>query len=212
LLRRATRIAEIESVSSPGAPGHARTLPSVGEMPTTVSATAPEPTGESPDGPMSDGRSDVSSIAVSPILPAVPRRKGSRAALLATTATVGAVLLVAFGLLLGLHRSGEPTPAITPAPPLPAAELPALPSAEAPDPAGGASASAPLAVAAEPSASAESPPPASSPVAPPFATATHRLFAPAARPEPRRAAAPDCDPPFTIDAVGHKHFKPACLQ
>jgi hypothetical protein len=26
------------------------------------------------------------------------------------------------------------------------------------------------------------------------------------------AAEPDCDPPFTIDDNGHKHYKPACLQ
>jgi hypothetical protein len=32
-------------------------------------------------------------------------------------------------------------------------------------------------------------------------------------PTPKTTAAlPDCDPPFTIDERGHKHYKPACLQ
>ncbi|HEY5243233.1 MAG TPA: hypothetical protein VIJ22_17255, partial [Polyangiaceae bacterium] len=38
------------------------------------------------------------------------------------------------------------------------------------------------------------------------ATTRRRVY----RPPP--GPAPDCDPPFTIDALGHKHYKLACLK
>jgi hypothetical protein len=34
---------------------------------------------------------------------------------------------------------------------------------------------------------------------------------PAAAPSPSSVTKDDCDPPFTIDDRGHKHYKPACL-
>jgi serine/threonine-protein kinase len=36
---------------------------------------------------------------------------------------------------------------------------------------------------------------------------------PEATPKPATTPAPnpDCDPPFTLDERGHKHYKPACL-
>ncbi|HEY6461524.1 MAG TPA: hypothetical protein VIY73_15260, partial [Polyangiaceae bacterium] len=58
-----------------------------------------------------------------------------------------------------------------------------------------------VAAAPEPTETAPPAPP------PAVAPAHHHAYVP-----PPRAPRLDCDPPFTIDAVGHKHYKPACLQ
>jgi serine/threonine-protein kinase len=203
LLKRASRIAEIESVSSPGARERPKSLPSIGEMPTTVTETAVEPSSQRPKDQLAEVRSDISSIAVSPILPVAPRRAPSRFALMATTASVVAALMILLGLMFGLRPSRSPTSTAA-APPLPAVDVPVAPTTSTPPPTTSDEGVVP-------------PPVESIASAPPSAKAARqqmypRSLGPAPRFEPKRAPFADCDPPFTIDAVGHKHYKPACLQ
>jgi len=188
LLKRASRVIEIESASS--SPGSARgpgSLPSVAEMPTTVNRSWPEVAQAQPDL-----RSDVSSIAVSPILPVLPRQR-PRTAVVAGTAVAGTLLFVLV-VLLAFRRDPTPTPASLPSP----VALPASALAPPPDP-----------TPDLPTATPTTPTPTLILTSAPTPTATphHRVYAP----HPA-SAAPDCDPPFTIDAVGHKHYKPACLK
>jgi serine/threonine-protein kinase len=188
LLKRAARVTDIESASSPSSARGAGALPAMAEMPTTVTLGGPDVAQAQPEL-----RSDVSSIAVSPILPLVPRHARTRTAMVAGTAAA-ATLLVVFLVLLVLRREPPTAPAALPsAVPLPASVAPAVPPAE-------------------PSAEPASIPVSDLPVATettmpsPTPTPHHRVYRPAPAP------APDCDPPFTIDAVGHKHYKPACLK
>jgi serine/threonine protein kinase len=196
LLLRKSRVAEIESISS--SVGRQPSLPSVGEMPTTVTGTSPGLARTQPEL-----RSDVSSIAVSPILPA-PHHPRTRTAFVAGAGAGGALLLV-FLVLLVFRREPPAAPAALPAAtalPAPvASEVASAPSAvavpvPAPDPPEPAAAASTVATA---------PPEASAPL-----PVRRRIYT---NPSPRpAAAAADCDPPFTIDAVGHKHFKAACLK
>ncbi len=190
LLKRASRVTEIESVSS--SPSSARgpsSLPSTAEMPTTVSLSSPDVARSQPEL-----RSDVSSIAVSPILPLIPRHGRPRTAVVAGTA-VAATLLVVFLLLLAFPREPSPAPAALPsAVPLPASVDPVPASADPPV----------IPVSDLPTATPTEA--TTTPVPTPTATMRRRIYRPSAGP------APDCDPPFTIDALGHKHYKLACLK
>ena len=193
LLKRASRVAEIESVSSSPRSTGARSLPTFGEMPTTVTASSPEIAQA-----QSELRSDVSSIAVSPILSAVPAHyPRTRTAVVAGAGAAGALLLV-FVALLAFRGEPSPSPAALPsAAALPAPVVSAPASAEDPGPA--------------PDVPTTTLPPEATAAAPP--TPHHRVYAPAqAAKHAAAATSPDCDPPFTIDAVGHKHYKPACLK
>jgi serine/threonine-protein kinase len=127
LLKRASRVTEIESASSPSSARGAGSLPSVGEMPTTVSRSWPDVVQTQPEL-----RSDVSSIAVSPILPLIPRQARARPAVVAGTAVAG-TLLVVFLLLLVFRRDPAPAPAALPsAVALPASVAPVPASADPP--------------------------------------------------------------------------------
>jgi serine/threonine-protein kinase len=190
LLKRATRVTEIESASSPSSARGPGSLPSVGEMPTTVSRSSPDVVQAQPEL-----RSDVSSIAVSPILPVVPRHAPTSTAVVAGTAIAGTLLVVflLLGSVLLFRRDSSPAPA-------------ALPSAVALPPA-----APPVPASAEPSPDLSIPTPTATPTLTPTPTPTptthRRIYMPGPAPP-----APDCDPPFTIDGVGHKHYKPACLK
>jgi serine/threonine-protein kinase len=192
LRKRAARVTEIESASSPSSARGSGALPSVGEMPTTVSQSFPDVVQAQPEL-----RSDVSSIAVSPIFPLVSRPAGTRPAIVAGTAVIAT--LVAVFLVLGSVLLFRRDPATAPAA-LPSAV--ALPASIAPVP---ASADPP------PDLATPTPTSTSTPTSTPTPTSTsHRrvyMPKPGAAPQP-----PDCDPPFTIDGVGHKHYKPACLN
>ena len=214
LLKRASCVAEIESVSSSSSAGRPQSLPAIVDMPTTVTATSPTSEAFQPVSAQPDIRSDVSSIAVSPILSAAPRRAPPRIAFLAGAASAVAVLLVV--VLLFVFRDSAPAsegnssaaslgasthPSPPPMDPTPVASTSASPSAAA-DPAESPSVPAIAATAL----------PTAPPTVPP---ATRRRFSPPPTPQTAPKHAPagvDCDPPFTIDALGHKHYKPACLQ
>jgi serine/threonine-protein kinase len=186
LLKRASRVTEIESASSPSSARGSGALPSVGEIPTTVSQSFPDVVQAQPEL-----RSDVSSIAVSPIFPLIPRRASTSPAVVAGTAVVAT--LVAVFLVLGSVLLFRRDPATAPAA-LPSAV--ALPASVAPVPA-----------SADPPPDLVTPTPTLTPT--PTSTSHRRVTMPkpGVAPQP-----PDCDPPFTIDGVGHKHYKPACLN
>jgi serine/threonine protein kinase len=207
LLKRASRVAEIESVSSPMSMNSMRSLPSSGEIPTTVTSRS------APDLKEAQGelRSDVSSIAVSPILSAFPRRPRARAVIwgagLAGVLGLPVLLLLAFRADRSGARTATPAAALSSAAlaasvsPTPVPALDPVPTA-APLPTGDSSAGTPVATA---TMAATTPLPTH-----------HHSFGPVL--PPKRAAGPapgpalDCDPPFSIDAAGHKHYKPACVQ
>jgi serine/threonine-protein kinase len=117
-------------------------------------------------------------------------------------------LLALVGVLLGayaiMHRPGAAAPAVSPSTRPSSSPRPTLPSIAPPSGVEAVPATAP-AVSAEPSPTA------------PTATATATASA-TARPAPFVGAAPpvrkpakSCDPPYTIDEVGHRHYKPECM-
>jgi serine/threonine-protein kinase len=118
-----------------------------------------------------------------------------------TWAALGAagVLLVLAGALLG--RCGPRPPE--------AAAAPAAPSAEPAPDAGAASAAPPPGPPDPPASAATATPPTAAPTARTGASAAPRPRATAAPARPRGA---DCQPPFTIDGNGHKHYKRECLK
>jgi serine/threonine-protein kinase len=223
LFKRNVRIAEIESISSESS-RHQGSIPAVSEMPTTVTgdesirssaALMRGPAamrGAAAIAPLSqEPRSDVSSIAVAPILSTAPRRPRGHLPLIAGIAGVLGLVVIVGAVLLG--RGGEHS----------ATEGAGDPSASA----AAAGPTPPVDSAAPPadSASAASPSPTELPTEPPStptaatqpASRPPRHWTPPTPPRPqppRPAPAPaqaDCDPPFWIDAQGHKKYKPACL-
>jgi serine/threonine protein kinase len=133
----------------------------------------------------------------------------------------GAVLLALLGIAaLLLFRTGPPTPPVA----APVAALSSPASITATPPAAPASAEP---VRAEPSPAATAAPaptgpsnaaaevPAQQPAAPSSARAPFPNAPPPA-PNPRRAPPPsravDCDPPYSLDAQGHKIWKEACFR
>jgi serine/threonine-protein kinase len=129
-------------------------------------------------------------------LPAPPRRSRLGAWL----AGAGVIALLAFfGGTAALRASHSAAP---PAPPPAALVAPPPPQAAAIAPSSAPS-SAPL-----PAPAASAPPPAPASAAPSVATVP-----PQAKPgkPPRHAAKPACDPPYTVDANGFKHYNRNCF-
>ncbi|MBX3192164.1 MAG: serine/threonine protein kinase [Labilithrix sp.] len=148
-----------------------------------------------------------------------------------------AALLATIGIALGgyalYRRSLTPQEATAPAisvassapkPPPPstsssASATPEEPSAEkepalAPSPSSAASsrpapsASAEASPSAQPAAgSSATPPPSASASAPAKPAFVAPVFVPPRPPPPKK---PSCDPPYTVDEVGHRHYKPEC--
>jgi serine/threonine-protein kinase len=146
-------------------------------------------------------QSQVSALAVSssePAAPPVPRQSGGRGHFVAGAVAALVVVLVLFAFKRGVtHQASAGAP--------PPPEAMAIPAAAAP-----ASVTPPV---AEPAASALEPP-AGAPVAsaPPAPSPSPRPIAhPAPAPRPAAKSRADCDPPFTQDAAGHKHYKLQCL-
>jgi serine/threonine-protein kinase len=203
LLKRASCVAEIESASLSNP--RPASLPALEEMPTLLTASSELSL------PLEsiDGRSEVSSIAVAPIVTGPPRRTNSRLAILVSAS--GAIALATV-ILLVVVRRGSPPAVVT------ASTAASLVGTAEPTPETTASQQADPAAAPAPSACA-SPVPVPSPDKPAPARSPPVIVhhaAPLASAAPlKRTAAPavlDCDPPFTIDDKGHKHYKPACLQ
>ena len=188
LAERQSRIAEIESASSPE-------LPSL-SLPASLDVTGVH--------------SEVSSMAVAPLLPAPAPPPRGRLAMAAGLFVVSAFVALTLALLTTRARAAPPAPSA------------ALPSAYA-----AAMAAASTSTATVVSIAATDLPIAQPPTLPVTALPTAAPPPPAA---PRRrdpgAAAPasgagagagtrssgvHCDPPYWIDESGHTRYKPACL-
>jgi serine/threonine-protein kinase len=148
---------------------------------------------------------------VSAALPPAPG--GSRKARFGILAAVAAAL-VTFGVVWGLGESHRLHVALTSPPPVQAPTPPPMPATAPPS----STADVPSATAVEalPVATPSARAPAANVRAP--APAPIRAPAPAPRaasggtPKPATAPAADCDPPYTLDADGHRHYKRQCLQ
>jgi serine/threonine-protein kinase len=124
------------------------------------------------------------------------RRSGRRAMIVLATGAVLALL----GVTLIVRSTRSPAGALPP-PELTATAASAAASAMPP------AAPASFAPPATGSASAEHDPSAAPPTTPPTASSPRAAPAPAKRTVPRS----DCNPPFTWDALGKKHYKAQCL-
>ncbi len=210
LIKRASRVAEIESVTS-GDPSRFSTR-SDSDLPTTLTATDASPDG-SHDVALDGARSGVSSI-VAPTPTSHPRQMG-KVAFLVGLAAVALLSALALGLVLGQAHgtaaggASDDTKAMAPA----AAGVALSPSA--------GSAVAPLPAVAmpadqtEPVAAASSSPPAPTHqpmVHIPAHVAGTRTNTPVTQSAALQPTGPDCNPPYWYDGQGHKRWKEACLK
>jgi len=186
LAERQSRIAEIESTSSPE-------LPSL-SLPASLDVTRVH--------------SEVSSMAVAPLLPPHAPPPRGRLAMAAGLFVVSALVALTLSLLTTRDHAATPAPSAA----LPSASASA--SAIAADPASTATvvsiAATDLPVAQPPTLPVTALPT----VAPPPPAAPRRrepgAAAPASGPTPRSSGV-HCDPPYWIDESGHTRYKPACL-
>jgi serine/threonine protein kinase len=150
----------------------------------------------------------------------VPSRK-SKPRVLTGTIAVGAVALVAFAAFELKGRSGSNESArATDSPPVPV--LSGMPATPPPIPPPPPPTPAPAATTIEGPTAAETTKPAPAVTPPPVAAThgaphiTHTPIAPPAPPsaatasKPTPSASANCDPPYTLDAQGLKHYKPEC--
>jgi serine/threonine-protein kinase len=175
-------------------------------------------TGDSirPETPILSGTGEHTRVA-STVSTAVPpsrsfarrRRLGVAAAMLGLLGAAGTAWTLG-----GSYRWGSAASA----PPAPSAPVNPVSTAPAPPPETATQVESTPAPPSQPSAS--SAPAASTPSGPGVAAGAPRTpqrLSPAPRPvsavPPRPTTAPaDCDPPYTLDADGHRHYKRQCLQ
>ena len=208
LLKRAARVAEIESVTSQQGSKHAEALiaeatrsaprveerSSVSSQVTSAVVAIPvsrsAPRGQDPD-------SQLSSISVS--RSGQPSRRGGSKKGMAALLVLGAVGVLSGAVLVG-RRS------VTPAAPPPVSQAaPSPPAIDLP----------PVVADIPPVAANDTPalPPAKSPS--PTTAGTTPAPRPLVRPPPRPpppSPKSSCDPPYTIDAAGHKKYKLECVS
>jgi serine/threonine protein kinase len=193
LARRARRVAEIESSSDTRAP------------PRHAPAVSRESVPESPSEPLAAPSEADSRTSSSHVSDARPRRSGHG---LAVITLVLAVTCVA--LSVGLWRSSRRAPGAALPPPPPASASPTAqpatgPDVESPsDRVADATASAPTSAAEESQTSPSSPLPPSPLPNRPSPAATPR------RNPPARTPGPGCNPPYTVDPDGTRHWKAGC--
>ena len=206
LHRRAEKIAEIESTSSVSVIAHSRDLTSEmndqrpnrgGDMGKEM-PTLDAPARSNPKGP-DNSSSQLSSISLSRsgAMPPVDAMRTRLGIVVGVLAVVVAMLAVFAGVLM-LKSGGREAAADRAAAARAPTPPPVLPLAAAPDPADAVDASA-------------APPPLAASVA---ATPAQRtIVRPRTTPPPAVAAAKakNCDPPYTLDAAGRKHYKVECL-
>jgi serine/threonine protein kinase len=200
LVERAQRVAEVESHSSAGG-GPLHDAPPRSPSLDASGGYAPRTRAEEDDGT----RSLLSSVSVSSALVPEPAsvRRGRRA--WGAALGLGAILLAGGAGFLAL-RSG-----LTQAP------FPSAPGNESQPTSSTSASSAPDSTsppASPPTESSASPPvvdagaPSPTRVARPSRGSPHNRAGPSAA--PGKGPSADCDPPFTLDDDGHKHFKPEC--
>jgi serine/threonine-protein kinase len=152
-----------------------------------VPAEAPAPAHS--EAPASSGTANVSVRALPDPAPARSRAPYLVAPLLVVIATLVALLLRT------RHEGAAALATVSSAPPVTTASV---------APASSPAASAPPAPATSPSMD----PTAVRPVSAPAVTAGARPTRPVAGPKPSNA---DCNPPYTTDSQGHRHYKMECL-
>ncbi len=199
LARRDRRMAAIEVVS-PLDRAARPSIPSPHETPTRPSwgALSPEAT---------DLPSCVSQVAVTPTISRLLRRSRDRLAVASTVAGVG--LLTAFELVRAAAFGALPpsrevaASVMSAAAPVPTIAEAPLPPRPAPTPV-----VAPMLVAA----AADPPVAVEGAVADAKAQPPPRPRPAPAVPRPAKPTRHDCDPPFSVNESGHKHFKAECLD
>lgn len=230
LSKRAVRVKEIESISTP-APALLSSL-APGAVPPSMSAI-PSPRSPNPSFADSVPRS-LPPISVGPVPPSAPdpsfgapppiadpsTASGASSRLQASSITVGPVspssqgarnrwiplaaalvaVVVGSAVAVGVFRGGEPSPAASEA----ANDSPAPALAPAPTPRDPSPAASPEIL---PTAAPE---PTSLASAEPSASATARPQVPS-KPAGKAPQGGDCNPPYTIDAKGIRRLKPQCL-
>jgi serine/threonine-protein kinase len=130
--------------------------------------------------------------------------KRTRFSLAVIAVSVPLAIAIAWGI--GGARRGQIV--ASPAPPPSAAALPAPAAPPLPSPAP-ADDTPSVQVTSLPTASAPAPAARPAPARPSYPRPA--AAAPAPKPAPAAPSA-DCDPPFTLDADGHRHYKRQCLQ
>jgi serine/threonine-protein kinase len=216
LEKRAEQVAEIEAAVSPVQESSSTSPPpsldttrvsglrdaAAGLTPRSVRVVPPPP-------------SEPSGVLVGPTAmhPVPPRAPSHRWALPLAVATAAAALLYAFAphLRSPSAASAKDAEVTLTAPPTPSASVQAPPAEPSSLPEPAPSASAALASSSV-SAKRALPQPGKAKatlpsLAKPDAPKAQETTLPAEAPKPRT----DCDPPFSIDAAGHKHYKPECL-
>ena len=210
LVSRARQVADIESNSAVG-PMSVRAIQD--ESNREISSSASKPRVSLPNDETRSAPVDLSTISVASQAPPPSTEHARRRKALWIVGGVGAV--GAIGLFVGLRSLGGSTSAAS-APQSMASASPtasaAAPVASSPPPAASSSVTASADPAPRSTASAA---PRAPSQAPRQATASPR---PASAPPhagspapPSSGPAPSCNPPFTYDAQGLKHFKPECL-
>jgi serine/threonine protein kinase len=219
LSHRAEHIAKIES-SSPHVLLHDGGTPTGSESPPADAGSGPsatdavaKPPASLPEGDRSSvsnatattvsGELSLSAKGENPVVAA--RRYAMRRVAAIAISGAAAVLLVAIGIVLGTRRDPDPAPA-------PSSGTASAPSSAIPPPpaatvAPTAAASPSDTTATEPSSVAAQPPPP--PRSPP--TSVSAVTQPAVRPAAHRSAV-DCNPPYTVDAQGFRHYKRECAR
>jgi serine/threonine-protein kinase len=220
LVTRAQQVADIESNSSVG--GHA-VIRQLEEARDSISKAPPPRESKSRVTENDETRSapiDLSTISVASHAQAPSSVHAKRKKML--RGVVGGVgVLGALIVFLLLRARALPTQPMQPTQAAQATSSPATPSASAPQPASSVAA-APSSAAPEPSASGEpekvaeaTPPPPPKPKLPqsprPWTPPPPHPKPPLETPAAHPPAPPSCNPPFTYDSQGLKHFKPECL-
>ncbi len=223
LASRAQQVADIESNSAVG-PGSIRAIQeaareSTSDVASRRSRVTPTPAPAAQPGDMRSVAVDLSTISVESLAlrnrPESRKRVATLSAVVAVVATLGS-LVVFLALRNSISATSAPSPSVgasavaLPASPVApvasAAPAPAVASATAPP----APSSGPDAPQAEPAAAAAATP-KPLPSKPHGGTLPFQHAAPPAATGAAPAHAPSCNPPYTYDAQGLKHFKTECF-
>jgi serine/threonine-protein kinase len=204
LNKRAAQIAEIESVSSAHHMMRHSAQHLVEQMHEPASFHERRgPTSSIPTRTEVPSRTDppsqVTSMSVARTGDIVPRRRSRLGLMLVLGLLLGAVCAVVLIAFRPMKKERAPAPA--------AANRPTPPPEDTPPTIGDFPTTPPAPASAPPTVS--SPPVIATPTA---TTPPRRVPRPAPAPPPQPRVDTNCDPPFTIDAQGHKKYKIECME
>jgi serine/threonine-protein kinase len=215
LAKRAALIAEIEGATPARAAERANLPPSEPRQLSSATVTDVKPLTSTDQPTRLSGpppslrqapelRSGVSQVAIAPIVALVDSRK--RVLALSVTVALGLALALSLAMVLGRRAIARHAPEVAASIGVPPTESIPQPAAEA---ASSPTESVPpgMGVARSPSAAPEQ----GGDERPAASTSAHPAISAPRSPRSNRPVRRDCDPPFTIDEKGHKHYKAACL-